>query len=40
VSSAAIPQTAEDRVEWLDAQWERIDAWISAHASSQPAHAA
>jgi 1-acyl-sn-glycerol-3-phosphate acyltransferase len=40
VSSVAIPQTAEDRVEWLDAQWERIDAWISAHASSQPAHAA
>ena len=40
VPSAEIPQTAEDRVEWLDAQWERIDAWISAYASSQPAHAA
>ena len=33
VPSATIPQTAEDRVEWLDAQWQRIDAWISAHAS-------
>jgi len=28
VSSAAMPQT-----EWLDAQWERTDAWTSAHAS-------
>ena len=34
VPSAEIPRTAEGRVEWLDAQWERIDAWISAHASS------
>jgi 1-acyl-sn-glycerol-3-phosphate acyltransferase len=33
VPSAAIPQTTENRVEWLDAQWGRIDAWISAHAS-------
>jgi len=33
VPSAAIPQTAADRVEWLDAQWQRIDAWISAHAN-------
>ena len=32
VPSTEIPQTAEDRVEWLDAQWERIDAWTSAHA--------
>jgi 1-acyl-sn-glycerol-3-phosphate acyltransferase len=38
VPSAAIPQTAEDRVEWLDAQWRRIDAWISAHASRTGAH--
>jgi 1-acyl-sn-glycerol-3-phosphate acyltransferase len=40
VASAEIPQTAEGRVEWLDAQWERIDAWTSVHASSQPAQAA
>ena len=40
VPSAEIPQTAEQRVEWLDAQWERIDAQTSAYASSQPAHAA
>jgi hypothetical protein len=38
VPSAEIPRTAEDRVEWLDAQWERIDAWISAHASETGAH--
>ena len=36
VPSAEIPQTAEGRVEWLDAQWERVDAWIAAHASSEP----
>ena len=29
--------TAEDRVEWLDAQWERIDAWTAAHANSTSA---
>jgi 1-acyl-sn-glycerol-3-phosphate acyltransferase len=40
VPSAEIPQTAEQRVQWLDAQWERIDACTSAYASSQPAHAA
>ena len=38
VSSTEIPRTAEGRVEWLDAQWERIDAWISAYASRTGAH--
>jgi len=32
VPSAAIPQTVEGRVEWLDDQWERVDAWTAAHA--------
>jgi 1-acyl-sn-glycerol-3-phosphate acyltransferase len=36
VPSAEIPQTAEGRVEWLDSQWERVDAWTAAHAGSQP----
>jgi 1-acyl-sn-glycerol-3-phosphate acyltransferase len=30
VPSADIPRTAEDRVEWLDTQWERVDAWVGA----------
>jgi 1-acyl-sn-glycerol-3-phosphate acyltransferase len=40
VPSVEIPPTAEERVEWLDAQWERIDAWTSAYVSLQPAQAA
>ena len=39
VPSAEIPQTAEGRVEWLDAQWARVDAW-TAYAGSRPAQAA
>jgi 1-acyl-sn-glycerol-3-phosphate acyltransferase len=31
VPSTEIPQTAEGRVEWLDAQWARVDAWVAAH---------
>ncbi len=34
VPSAEIPRSAEGRVEWLDAQWERVDAWVAAHAGS------
>jgi len=30
VPSADIPRTAEGRVEWLDTQWERVDAWVGA----------
>ena len=40
VPSAEIPRTAEERMEWLDAQWERVDAWTAAHPGSRPAHAA
>jgi 1-acyl-sn-glycerol-3-phosphate acyltransferase len=40
VPSAEIPQAAEDRIEWLDAQWERVDAWVEAHAGSRLAEAA
>jgi hypothetical protein len=40
VANAEIPRTAEGRVEWLDAQWERVDAWVAAHAGSQVAAAA
>ncbi len=31
VPSAEIPRTAEGRSEWLDTQWERVDAWVAAH---------
>ena len=34
VLNVEIPPTAEGRVEWLDAQWERVDAWVAAHAGS------
>jgi 1-acyl-sn-glycerol-3-phosphate acyltransferase len=34
VPSADIPRTAEGRVEWLDTQWERVDAWVAAHSGS------
>lgn len=40
VPSTEIPRTADGRVEWLDAQWERVDAWTAAHTGSQPAQAA
>jgi hypothetical protein len=36
VPSAEIPRTAESRAEWLDAQWERVDAWIGANSGSPP----
>jgi 1-acyl-sn-glycerol-3-phosphate acyltransferase len=39
VPSAEIPQTAEGRVDWLDSQWARVDAW-TAYAASRPAEAA
>ncbi|HVO27834.1 MAG TPA: 1-acyl-sn-glycerol-3-phosphate acyltransferase [Candidatus Margulisiibacteriota bacterium] len=39
VASADIPRTTEGRVEWLDAQWERVDAWVAAHAGLQLAEA-
>jgi len=32
VANAEIPRTAEGRVEWLDVQWGRVDAWVAAHA--------
>jgi 1-acyl-sn-glycerol-3-phosphate acyltransferase len=35
VPSPGIPRTAEGRVAWLDAQWERVDAWIGAHMESR-----
>jgi 1-acyl-sn-glycerol-3-phosphate acyltransferase len=31
VPSADIPRTAEGRIEWLDTQWEHLDAWVAAH---------
>jgi 1-acyl-sn-glycerol-3-phosphate acyltransferase len=40
VASPEIPRTAEERIAWLDAQWERLDAWIAAHAGAPPARAA
>jgi len=35
VPSADVPRTAEGRVDWLDTQWERVDAWVAAHRGSQ-----
>jgi len=40
VPSAEIPRTTEERVAWLDGQWERVDAWIAAHEEALPADAA
>ena len=40
VPSAAIPHAPDARVEWLDAQWARIDAWIDAHCPERAAAAA
>jgi 1-acyl-sn-glycerol-3-phosphate acyltransferase len=37
---ADIPRTAEERVAWLDGQWERVDAWVAAHAEAPPADTA
>jgi 1-acyl-sn-glycerol-3-phosphate acyltransferase len=38
VPSAEIPQHTEGRVEWLDAQWARVDAWTAdAESRSQEA---
>jgi 1-acyl-sn-glycerol-3-phosphate acyltransferase len=38
VPSAEIPRTMRDRVEWLDTQWERVDAWVAAYTGgAQPA---
>ena len=34
VPSADIPRTAEGRVEWLDTQWERVDAWVGANSGA------
>jgi 1-acyl-sn-glycerol-3-phosphate acyltransferase len=31
VPGADIPRTAEGRVEWLDTQWARVDAWVAAN---------
>ncbi len=36
VPSADIPRTAEGRIEWLDTQWERVDAWVAAYSGGQP----
>jgi 1-acyl-sn-glycerol-3-phosphate acyltransferase len=33
VPSTAIPKTAQERIEWLAVQWQRIDAWITEQAS-------
>jgi 1-acyl-sn-glycerol-3-phosphate acyltransferase len=38
VPSAEIARTTEERIAWLDGQWERIDAWIAAHEEAPPAH--
>jgi len=35
VPHAEIPPSAEGRAAWLDAQWERVDAWVAAHAGEQ-----
>jgi 1-acyl-sn-glycerol-3-phosphate acyltransferase len=40
VPSAEIPPSAEERIAWLDRQWERVDAWIAAHTEPPPNHAA
>jgi 1-acyl-sn-glycerol-3-phosphate acyltransferase len=40
VPSAEIPRSAEDRIEWLDAQWERVDAWVAGQAGAGLADAA
>ena len=39
VPSAEIPRSIEERIAWLDGQWERIDAWVAVHEETPPAHA-
>ena len=39
VPSEEIPRTTEERIAWLDGQWERVDAWVTAH-DDAPADAA
>ncbi|HPQ70064.1 MAG TPA: 1-acyl-sn-glycerol-3-phosphate acyltransferase [bacterium] len=29
-----IPQTTEERIEWLYAQWRKVDEWIAAHTTA------
>ncbi|HWP66264.1 MAG TPA: 1-acyl-sn-glycerol-3-phosphate acyltransferase [Candidatus Limnocylindria bacterium] len=36
VPSAEIPRTTQERIAWLDGQWERVDAWIAAHEEAPP----
>jgi 1-acyl-sn-glycerol-3-phosphate acyltransferase len=31
VPSREIPKNADARVEWLDAQWARVEQWVAAH---------
>lgn len=40
VPGAEIPQSTEDRVKWLDAQWEHVDAWVAALSERRPTDAA
>ena len=40
VGSACIPPTTDGRIEWLDAQWERVDAWVAAHSGLLSTHTA
>lgn len=40
VPSAEIPRSSEERVEWLDTQWARVDAWVAAQSAARPAEAA
>jgi len=40
VPSTEIPRSAESRVEWLDAQWQRVDAWVAGQAGAGLAVAA
>jgi hypothetical protein len=34
--SAEIPRTTEERIAWLDGQWERVDAWVAALTEPPP----
>jgi 1-acyl-sn-glycerol-3-phosphate acyltransferase len=36
VPSTEIPRTTDERIAWLDRQWERVDAWVVRHADSTP----
>jgi len=37
VPGTEIPRTTDARLAWLDREWERVDAWVAAHAESLPA---